>query len=143
VVDTGNNGSVNSGNGEAVFTYTRPVADIAVQLACPAHMRVGGTSRCRLTVTDNGPAAGTRLTAAISLSSSLSEVSCTPGCTKNGATYTWKRGSLATGASATFTLVMSAASTGPASVQGRARVPLPYRDPNHANNAATAVITVG
>ena len=141
--DTGNGGAVNSGNGEAVFSYTRPVADIAVKLACPTRMPAGGTGRCRLTVTDNGPAAATGVTAAISLPPSLSEVSCSPLCTKNGATYTWTRHSLATGASATFTLVMSAASTGPATVQGRASVPLPYRDPNPGNNSASAVITVG
>ena len=64
VSHTGNNGSVNSGNGEAVFSYTRPVADIAVRLACPTHMSVGGTGRCHLTVTDNGPDAATRVTAA-------------------------------------------------------------------------------
>jgi hypothetical protein len=143
VSDTGNNGTVNGGNGEVVFTYTRPVADIAVKLACPTHMPVGGTGRCHLTVTDNGPDTATRVTAAISLPPSLSEVSCSPRCTKNGATFTWTRHSLATGASATFTLVMSAASTGPATVHGRASVPLPYRDPNPGNNSASAVITVG
>ena len=143
VSDTGNGGAVNSGNGEAVFSYTRPVADIAVTLACPTHMRVGGTGRCHLTVTDNGPDAATRVTAAISLPPSLSEVSCNPRCTQSGATFTWKRPSLATGASATFTLVMTAASTGPATVHGQASAPRPYRDPNPGNNSASAVITVG
>ena len=135
--DTGNDGTVNSGNGEVVFSYPRPVADIAVSLTCPARMHVGGTSRCHLAVTDNGPDTAFGVTAAITLPPSLSEISCQPRCQQNGATCTWTRHTLATGTTVTFTVAMSANSTGPASVHGNASAARRYRDPALATTPPT------
>jgi hypothetical protein len=142
VSDTGNDGTVNNGNGEVVFSYPRPVADIAVTLACPAHMHVGGTNQCHLKVTDNGPDTATGVTATISLPSSVSEIYCHPGCHQNGATFTWTGRTLATGATGTFTLAISASSAGPADVHGKASAARRYRDPHPGNNSASAVITI-
>jgi uncharacterized repeat protein (TIGR01451 family) len=98
------------------ITTTSTEAALSAALACPASMTVGGTGTCTLTIANAGPAAATKVVAAVLLPAALSEVSCTAGCTRHGNVYTWTLPSLASGASSEFAITVKASKKGTALV---------------------------
>ena len=115
-------------------------ADISAVLTCPASLTVGGTGTCALTVANAGPATATKVVAGIVLPSALSETSCTSGCARHANVFTWTLASLASGASAKFTITVKASRTGTATVLAAAVSANP--DPHPLNNISLQQITI-
>ncbi len=115
-------------------------ADISVALACPAAVPVRTEASCTLTVANAGPAKARYVAAGISLPFWFRRLSATPGALSFGTTTVWFRRSLPAGGSASFTVSFRARRPGHGWVwaAGLARTP----DPDHANNVATATVTV-
>jgi Domain of unknown function DUF11 len=103
-------------------------------------MTVGGTGTCKLTAANAGPASASKVITAVPLPSYLSQVSCTGGCAQHGNVYTWTLGSLASGASSSFSITVKASKTGTALVLALAASPNP--DPKPLNNIAIALVSI-
>jgi YVTN family beta-propeller protein len=115
-------------------------ADISAVLSCPADMTVGGTGTCTLTVANAGPAAASKVVAGVALPAALSEVSCTSSCARHANVFTWTLASLASGASAKFTITVKASRTGTATVLAAAASQSP--DPHPLNNVSIQQISI-
>jgi Domain of unknown function DUF11 len=87
-----------------------------------------------------GPATASKVIAAIALPAALSELSCTPGCTRHANVYTWALPSLASGASVAFRITLRASKTGTALVMAAAASQNP--DPNPLNNIAISQVSI-
>ena len=114
-------------------------ADISAVLSCPAGLTVGGTGTCTLTVANAGPATASKVTAVVVLPAALSETSCSSGCVRHANVFTWSLASLASGASAKFTITVKASRTGTATVLAAAASANP--DPHPLNNISIQQIT--
>ena len=123
-----------------VTTATAKQADLAVTLSCPAHLKVGSTGKCTLKITNGGPNAASKVTAAMALPAGLAEVSCSNGCTRDGNVFTWTRAFLAVGGSATHTITVRAAAAGQAQVAANASAAT--ADPHPGNDFTTATIAI-
>jgi hypothetical protein len=115
-------------------------ADLSVRLVCSGQVRLHKIGGCTLTVKNNGPAAATRVTTAISLPPGLGKVGCSAGCSGRGNVVTWNDGTLNNGASATHQVAFIARSPGAALVRGAADSA--GRNPNPRGSQATAVVFV-
>jgi uncharacterized repeat protein (TIGR01451 family) len=115
-------------------------ADISVVMTCPSAMTVGGTGTCKLTVANAGPASASKVVAAVLLPAALSEVSCTAPCTRHGNVFTWSIGTLASGASSSFSITFKASKAGTVSVLAVAASQNP--DPKPLNNIAIDKVTL-
>jgi len=117
-----------------------PGADISVALACPATVPVRTEASCTLTVANAGPARARFVAAGISLPFWFRRLSATPGGLWFGHTRVWFQRSLPAGGSASYTVSFRAGRPGRGWVwaAGLSRTP----DPDHANNVATATVTV-
>ena len=95
---------------------------------------------CTLTVANAGPATARFVAAGISLPYRFWRVSATPGGLWFGNTGVWFLRSLPPGSSASYTVSFRASRLGAGWVwaAGLSRSP----DPDHANNVATATVTV-
>jgi uncharacterized repeat protein (TIGR01451 family) len=133
-------GTATAGPFTVTVTAASPDADISAALACPASLTAGATGTCTLTVANAGPATATKVTAAILLPPSLSEVSCTAGCTRHRNTFTWTLATLASGASAQFAITVKATRPGRARLLSIAESHTP--DPSPRNNTAVQTITI-
>jgi uncharacterized repeat protein (TIGR01451 family) len=130
------------------FTFTAPGtgADLAVTKTAPQYAVIGSNVSYTITVTNNGPAAASGVAVTDTLPSGTTLVSCTaPGGACNGtASVSAPFGSLASGATETATISVTA----PASVLGgtvltnTATVSATTPDPNSANNSSTAGTTL-
>ena len=117
-----------------------PDADISAAISCPATVEVRTVGSCTLTVLNAGPATAKFVAAGISLPFRFWRVSATPGGLWFGHTGVWFVRSLPAGSSATYTVSFRAQGPGRGWVwaAGMSRSP----DPDHANNVATATVTV-
>ena len=140
VTATSTAGAATAGPFTITVTKPSPNADISAALACPTAMTVGGTGTCTLTVANAGPATTTKVIAAVALPAALSQTSCTPGCTRHANVYTWTLASLASRASAAFTITLKASKTGTAPVLAAAASQNP--DPNPLNNITISQISI-
>jgi len=133
-------GSATAGPFTVTVTKASSNADISAALSCPAAMTVGGTGTCTLTVANAGPATASKVVAGILLPSALSEVSCTSGCARHANVFTWSLASLASGASAKFTITVKASAAGKVLVLAAAASQNP--DPKPLNNISTQEIKI-
>jgi uncharacterized repeat protein (TIGR01451 family) len=122
--------------------FTQPGADLAVTKTGPTTLKVGLNATYTITVTNNGPATATGVVMTDTLPYNAEFKSITPstGCTRKTVNYvttvTCNIGTMAPGATRTFTLVAKLRVTGDnvntASVKGTAP-----DDPDSSNNSAT------
>jgi uncharacterized repeat protein (TIGR01451 family) len=134
-----------NGNGYTVLINTSkpPSADLAItKTDSPDPVTVGNNLTYTITVTNNGPSAATGVTVSDTLPPGETFVSVTPSqgsCTGTSA-ISCALGSLANGASATVTLVVTPTQTG--GISNTASVAANEFDPNLNNNSDTQVTTV-
>ena len=133
-------GTATAGPFTITVTNSAASADLSAALSCPASLTVGGTGTCTLTVANNGPAAASKVIAALALPAALSQVSCSSGCIRHANVDAWTLTSLASGASAKFSVTVKASRAGPATVVAAAASQT--RDPKPLNNIAAAQITI-
>jgi Domain of unknown function DUF11 len=91
-------------------------------------------------VANAGPASASKVVGAVLLPAALPETSCTASCTRHGNVFTWSVGTLASGASSSFTITVKASKTGTALVLAVAASSNP--DPKPLNNIAISPIAV-
>jgi hypothetical protein len=115
-------------------------ADIAAQLSCPTSVAAHHQGSCTVTVANKGPATARFVTAEIVLPFGLARVPAGRGGAWFGGARLWTMGSLAPGSSASFSInfVAIRATWGPVFAAAYSF----NRDPNEANNVATARIDV-
>jgi uncharacterized repeat protein (TIGR01451 family) len=98
----------------------------------------GTTATWTLTVTNNGPAAAQGIVVTDTLPSRTSLSSMSAGCTASGGTVRCSAPSLASGGTATFTIVTTLTGKGNGWITNSATVAGQTSDPNTTNNSATA-----
>ena len=129
----------------ATFTVTAAKAstqaDLSVSLSsCPTTLKVGATGSCNITVHNSGPAPATSVVVGVALPSNLVRVSASAGGAWWFNIVSWKIGSLAPGASQSFTVTFKAQNTGTARIAAATVSFNP--DPNWRNNVASAAVTL-
>lgn len=119
-------------------------ADLAVtKVDTPDPVTVGANITYTVTVSNNGPLAATAVALTDTLPSAVSYVSAVASqgtCTQTAGTVSCDLGGMASGSSATATIVATAVSSG--SVTNTVNVSAAESDPNAANNTASATTTV-
>ena len=126
-----------------LVTLTAPTADLAITKTGPASVAPGGNITYTIGVTNNGPNNATAVTITDILLAGATFVSATPsqGTCTGTTTVTCNAGTLASAASMTVTLVVTAPSIG-VSASNTASVSAAELDPVLANNSATAIVTL-
>ena len=123
------------------ITVNRPVADLSLtKTDSPDPVLAGANVTYTLTARNSGPAAATGVSISDTLPASVTFVSASSGCANNAGTVTCTVGGLASGASATRTIVVKTSQ--PGTLSNSASVRGDQFDPNAANNTATATTTV-
>jgi hypothetical protein len=140
VTATNTAGTATAGPFTVTVSKATTNADISVAMTCPSGLTVGGTGTCKLIVANAGPATASKVVAAVLVPAALSEVSCTASCTRHGNVFTWALGTLASGASTSFTITVKASKAGTALVLAVAASQNP--DPKPLNNIAISLIAV-
>jgi uncharacterized repeat protein (TIGR01451 family) len=141
----GNETDPNTANNTAtaVTTVIQP-SDLSVtKTDAPDPVTVGSNLTYTVTITNNGPDAATGVTLTDTLPGGVTFVSATPSqgsCNQAAGVVTCNLGSLANGASATVTIVVTPNT--PGGISNTATVAGNETDPNTANNTATAQTTV-
>jgi uncharacterized repeat protein (TIGR01451 family) len=137
----------NTANNTATVTgsivNTPPSADLAVTDTGPTTSTEGANLTYTVTVTNNGPSAATSVVLTDTLGSNLKFVSATAGqgsFTQSGGVVSFSVGSVASGASVTFTVTAQALEDG--SLTNAATVSSATSDPNSGNNSASATTAV-
>jgi uncharacterized repeat protein (TIGR01451 family) len=146
--------TANWGTAVANFTVSNPLAsaDVAVTASGPSSVTAGTNATYTITVTNNGPGAAQGLVLSDTLPAGSVFVSMTQSAGTDGFTLAQSGGSatetatgtIASGASDTFTLVVSAPSglANGAPFNDTASVTANNPDPNTGNNTATVTGTV-
>jgi uncharacterized repeat protein (TIGR01451 family) len=116
-------------------------ADLAVVKTGPALVTEGDNLTYHLVATNNGPAAATGVVVKDTLPANSTFVSASAGCVQAAGIVTCTVGSLASGASASFDIVVTAGSAG-STLTNTATVSGNQFDPNLANNSSTVVTTL-
>src|SRR5207237_7382796 len=86
--------------------------DLAITKTAPATATTGTNFSYTLTAKNNGPSAATGIVVTDTLPAGVTFVSASSGCTNASGTVTCNVGSLASGASATFTITVNPTSVG-------------------------------
>jgi len=135
-------GEVNTANDTATdVANVLPLADADVAItktASPNPVRQGNTLTYTLGVTNNGPAIATNVTVTDTLPTEVAYVSAIPSqgtCSQAGGTVTCPLGIMASGATATITITVTAITRG--SVTNTASVTATQLDPVMGNNSAS------
>jgi uncharacterized repeat protein (TIGR01451 family) len=116
-------------------------ADVAiVKSASPGTITPGTNVTYTLAVTNHGPDPAVNMRVSDPLPSGLMFVSASPECSAAGADVTCAVGSLAAGASQTFTVTASVASSVTGRVTNTAMVTSDTPDPNPGNNTSTTTV---
>ena len=143
---TGNETDPNlSNNTSTVITTVDPEADLAiVKSGSPNPVTAGQTLTYTLTATNNGPSNATGVTVVDTLPAGVTYASSTT--TQGSASdannvVTMNLGNMATGATATATIIVNVASTTVGNITNTATISGTQPDPNMANNTATATTT--
>ena len=116
-------------------------ADLAVVKTGPALVTEGHNLTYHLVATNNGPAAATGVVVKDTLPANSTFVSASAGCVHAAGIVTCTVGSLASGASSSFDIVVTAGSAG-TTLTNTATVSGNQFDPNLANNSSTVVTTL-
>ena len=138
---SGQDAAVVIGGGQVSLTE-RPTDLSIAKSDAPDPVRVGSDLTYTLTVTNLGPNPATGVTVVDELPGGLSarSFSASQGSCNGTTTVTCGLGDLASGATATVTIVLRPVSTG--SLTNTARVSGNQPDPNEANNSSTQTTTV-
>lgn len=139
--------SDSSDNTSTTSTVATPQVDLAItQTDSPDPVIAGNQLTYTITVTNNGPSTATNVTVTDVLPSGVTFVSATPSqgtATNASGTITGALGSLASGASATITVVVGIASSAAAgTLSNTATVTSTETDTVSTNNSATQSTTV-
>ena len=120
------------------------LADLALAKTGPGSVAAGSNISYTITTTNNGPNAARNVTATDTLPAGTTFVSATPtqGSCSGTTTVTCSLGTIANGANATITLVVSTTGATPSSVSNTATVSSTATDPTPGNNSSTANTTV-
>jgi len=139
----------NTNNSASVTTTVTPVADLAVtKTSSPTSVPIGGNITYTIKVTNNGPSPANGVTATDTLppaiafvfvSASASQGSCPPPASGK---IVCAVGTLASGASATATVVITPSAAAMPSITNSVNVTSNQFDPNLSNNSASATTTV-
>ena len=130
-------------NSATADTTVEAPADLSLTISdSPDPVTLGGDLTYTLTATNNGPNAATGVTVTDLLPAGLSAISVTPsqGTCSGLSTATCNLGGLASGASATITIVLRPISVG--TLSNSASIAGDQPDPNPGNNEASADTTV-
>lgn len=124
-----------------VSAPTAPKANLVSTLTCPATLAKGATGSCTVSVLNKGPQAASGVQIEVVLKNGkLTKVSCTGSCTSTATTFTWKKSTLADGATASYTIKVSGKALGNGTVLLEASSST--ADPYPANNVVTKMIDV-
>lgn len=120
-----------------------PVAksDLSLVKSGPTLVTEGGNFSYTLTVTNNGPDPATGVTVTDAIPANTTFVSAGAGCSEVAGTVTCTVASLAVGASAAFTITVTAGSVG-TEIVNTATVAGVEADPNPTNNSSTIHTTL-
>jgi len=116
-------------------------ADLAVVKTGPILVTRGQNLTYHLVATNNGPAAATGVVVKDTLPANSTFVSASAGCVNAAGVVTCTVGSLASGASASFDIIVTAGSAG-FTLTNTATVAGNQSDPNLANNTSTLTTTL-
>lgn len=116
-------------------------ADLMVVKTGPALVTEGHNLTYHLVATNNGPAAATGVVVKDTLPSNSTFVSASAGCANAAGVVTCTVGNLASGASVSFDIIVTAGSAG-STLTDTASVSGNQSDPNLANNTSTVVTTL-
>jgi len=134
LVPGNNDGSASTSR---VTTLVQPLADLTVSLTGPSSIGSGGLISYLVTVTNTGPNSAANVVVTDTLPSGVSFVSATGSGTLSGSVVTWPViASLASGASVSFTVVVTAPATG--SLVNLAAAASTTTDPNPTDNDGSA-----
>ena len=116
--------------------------DVSASLSCPvpADMTLGGTATCTLTAAAAGTGLAPGVVAGVALPAALSEVSCTPSCTRHANVFTWNVTLLTPSSPAKLSITVRANAAGMA--QLLAAVAAQGPDQNPSNNAAAWQVSI-
>ena len=131
---------LNGLSGGPAFTQSITVgvngADLGVVKTGPALVTQGHDFTYHLTASNSGPAAATGVTVTDTLPANSTFVSASAGCAQAAGVVTCTAGNLASGASTTFDITVTAGSSG-TSLTNVATISGDQSDPNGANNSST------
>ena len=131
---------LNGLSGGPAFTQSITVgvngADLGVVKTGPALVTQGHDFTYHLTASNSGPAAATGVTVTDTLPANSTFVSASAGCAQAAGVVTCTVGNLASGASTTFDITVTAGSSG-TSLTNVATISGDQSDPNGANNSST------
>jgi uncharacterized repeat protein (TIGR01451 family) len=123
------------------FACCTPSADLGVSLAAsPNPVLAGQNLSYTLTVTNLGSASASSVTITDALSANVTFVSASPGCVNLGGNVVCSLGTVPSGGTSNFTVVVTPTAEG--LITNTLTVASPTSDPNSANNTATTVTTV-
>jgi len=133
-------------NSATASTVITPLADVQItKTAVPNPVNAGQPLTYTVTVVNNGPNAATGVTVTDTPPATLTLVSAVGSqgtCTITAGTITCAVGTLASGAQATATIVVTPQAGAVPSVSNTATVTATQTDPTPANNSSTVVVTV-
>ncbi len=141
-------GSMNGGNPNFAVAVTKwsdintnvPSADVSVVKTGPGYVFAQSNLTYSITVSNAGPDAASSMVVTDSLPEGVTFVSATGGGVNNSGVVTWSLGTLASNATASVTVTVTAPVSG--SLTNTASVGSDAPDPNPANNTSSQVITV-
>ena len=116
-----------------------PAADVSVLKTGPGYVFAGSNLTYTITVSNAGPAAATSTVVTDSLPVGVTFVSATGGGANNSGVVTWSVGTLASGATASVTVTVTAPTSG--SVTNKASAGSTAPEANPADNTSSMVIT--
>src|SRR5262249_6737189 len=116
-------------------------ADLSITKSAPASVTTGQQFTYTLSAHNGGPSDATGVAVTDTLPTGVTFVSASTGCANASGTVTCTVGSLANGANATATIVVTAPST-TGTITNTATVAGQQTDPNTANNTASATTSV-
>jgi uncharacterized repeat protein (TIGR01451 family) len=122
------------------ITITVPAPDLSVVKSGPAATTEGNNITYTLVAANNGPTTATGVTVSDPVPANSTFVSASPGCALSAGVVTCSAGTLASGASQSFTVTVTAGSG--ASIVNSATIGGNQSDPNGGNNSSTVTTTV-
>ena len=122
------------------ISITVPPPDLSVAKTGPATTTEGNNITYTLVATNNGPTTATGVSISDPVPANSTFVSASPGCSLSAGVVTCAAGTLASGASQTFTVTVTAGSGG--SIVNTATIAGNQPDPNGGNNSSTVTTSV-
>jgi uncharacterized repeat protein (TIGR01451 family) len=122
------------------ISITVPPPDISVAKSGPATTTEGNNVTYTLVATNNGPTTATGVNISDPVPANSTFVSASPGCLLSAGVVTCSAGTLASGASQTFTVTVTAGSGN--SIVNTATIAGNQSDPNGGNNSSTVTTSV-